>query len=167
MALWQAQTGQVQGLERVHVDLRDSWKTNTATGVIDIFSPKRLVGGDHVARIWDTRNAYKISNGNSKATGNLEVLDMRADSKVFVQIYRGNGFICMKHGAESTVMVRTYHGLPGCDTLQSGRRVSLFQTNKLPPSSRYILWNAGNHVAAYGVPWSRVLICRRRGTVSE
>lgn len=167
MALWQAQTGQVQGLETVHVDLRDSWKANTATGVIHFISSKRLACGKHVARIWDTRNAYKISKRNLENNRLLgspwytsrQQRDSLSSDISWEWIYLYEVWCCGDCNG-------SYHGLPGCDSLQSGRRVSLLQRNKLHPSWGYNLCNSGIHVAANGVPLSHVLICRRRGTVS-
>lgn len=82
----------------------------------------------------------KYRNGISKATGYLEVLNILADNKViglspdilreWIYVY---GMWCCGDCSGS------YHGLPGYDTLQSGRRVSLLQRKKLPPSSRYVL----------------------------
>jgi hypothetical protein len=107
MALWQAQTGQVQGLETVHVDLRDSWKANTAT--IHLISPKRVVCGEHVARRRGMRNAYKISERKleDRLLGIAWYTSrQQGDSRLFLQIYRGNWFICLKYGAAATVVVR-------------------------------------------------------------
>lgn len=108
MALWQAQTGQVQGFETVHVDLRDSWKANTSTGVIHFFLVLNVwYVGEHVARIWDTRNAYKISKRKLKGNGLLGspwyTSRQQGDSQLFLHICRGSWYICLRYGTESTV----------------------------------------------------------------